>query len=218
MNKENKTSNPKNETKKTTKEKIFDASVDLFSKKGFNDVPVREIARHAGIREGSIYNHYKNKEAIMDAIISYFKLELTQGQISDEMGADLMNHGPEVYFEVGTKMFMERINNPQMEKIYRIICIETYRNEKIREFFNKELLEGPLAGWEDIFNTMIEKKMIKPINPRTLAYAYWSFAVFLLFDCYILKYHENFNSCMNVVLEKMNNHTHFLLESIKIEE
>ena len=37
-NKKNKSSNSQNETKRTTKEKIFDASVDLFSKKGFNGV------------------------------------------------------------------------------------------------------------------------------------------------------------------------------------
>ena len=36
----------------------------IFSQKGFNGVSVREIAREVGIRESSIYNHYKNKEAI----------------------------------------------------------------------------------------------------------------------------------------------------------
>jgi len=211
-----KSSNPENETKKTTKEKIFDASVDLFSEKGFNNVPVREIAKQAGIREGSIYNHYKNKEAILDAIIDYFKSEFTQSQLPEEVGADLMDQGPEAYFEAGSKMFMERINTPQMEKIYRIICIETYHNQKIREFFKKELLKDPLEGWENIFSIMIKKKMIKPVNPRTLAYEYWYFAIFIFFEYFILRYDENFNSCMELGLEKMNNHTRFLLEAIKI--
>ena len=58
--------------KKSTKDKIFDVSIDLFSQKGFDAVSVREIARKVGIRESSIYNHYKNKEAILDAIIDYF--------------------------------------------------------------------------------------------------------------------------------------------------
>jgi len=213
-----KSSNPENEAKKTTKEKIFDASIDLFSKKGFNAVPVREIAKKAGIREGSIYNHYRNKEAILDAIIDYFKSEFTQSSLSEEETADLLEEGPEVFFEVGTKMFMDRINTPQMEKIYRLVCIETYHNEKIREFFKKELLEEPLRGWENIFSIMIEKKMIKPVNPRTLAYEYWSFAIFLFFKYYILEYQEDFDSFMNLSLEKMTKHTRFLLEAIKIKE
>lgn len=217
-NNENKTSNSQNEAKKSTKEKIFDAAVDLFSKKGFNDVPVREIAKHAGIREGSIYNHYENKEAILDAIIDYFKSEFTQGQLSEEEGVNLMDQGPEMYFESGAKMFMDRINTPQIEKIYRLICIETYRNEKIREFFKKELLEEPLAGWEDVFRVMIEKNMIKPVNPRILADEYWSFAISLFFEYFILRYDENFDSFMNIGLERMNNHAHFLLKAIKLEE
>jgi AcrR family transcriptional regulator len=217
-NKDVKASNSQNEGKKTTKEKIFDASVDLFSQKGFNAVTVREIAGQAGIREGSIYNHYKNKEAILDAIIDYFKSEFTQSSLSEEESADLMDQGPEVFFEVGAKMFMDRINTTQMEKIYRLVCIETYRNEKIREFFKKELLKEPLAGWENIFSIMMEKKMIKPVNPRTLAYEYWSFAIFLFFEYYILEYDEDFDSYMNLSLERMINHTRFLLDAVKIEE
>lgn len=215
-NKDLKVTKSENRTKKTTKEKIFDAAIDLFSRKGFNDTSVREIAKQAGIREGSIYNHYKNKEAILDAIIDYFKLEFTQSQIPEEEGADLMDQGPEVYFEVGAKMFMERSNNAQMDKIRRLICIETYRNEKIREFFKKQLLEKPLKGWENVFRIMIEKKMIKPANPKTLAYGYWSFTIFLFFDCYILRYDEDFDSCMKLGLERLTEHTRFLLEAVKI--
>jgi AcrR family transcriptional regulator len=215
--KEIEVSNSQKEAKKPTKEKIFDASVDLFSKKGFNDVSVREIAKKAGIREGSIYNHYQNKEAILDAIIDYFKSEFTQSSLAEEESAALLEEGPEVFFQVGTKMFMDRINTTQMEKIYRLLCIETYHNQKIREFFKKELLEKPLAGWEQIFGIMIEKKMIKPVNPQILAHEYWSFAIFLFFEYFILEY-EDFDSHMNRSLEKMNSHTQFLLEAIKIEE
>ncbi len=215
-NKKIKASNSQNEAKKTTKEKIFDASVDLFSKKGFSDVSVREIAKEAGIREGSIYNHYKNKEAILDAIINYFKSEFNKSSLPEEEGANLMDQGPEVFFVGGAKMFMDRINIPQMEKIWRLVCIETYRNEKIREFFNKEILEEPIAGLENIFKIMIEKKMIKPVDPRTLAYEYWSFAIFLFFEYFILKYHEDFDSYMNQGLEKMIEHTRFMLDAVKI--
>ncbi|EKQ50680.1 MAG: transcriptional regulator [Methanobacterium sp. Maddingley MBC34] len=218
QNKDIKASNSQTEAKKTTKEKIFDASVDLFSEKGFNDVTVREIAKEAGIREGSIYNHYKNKEAILDAIIDYFKSEITQNDLPEEESRKLMDQGPEVFFEDGAQMFMDRINIPQMEKIWRLVCIETYRNEKIREFFKKELLEEPLAGWENIFSIMIEKKMIKPVNPRTLAYEYWSYAIFLFFEYFILKYDEDFDSFMKLGLEKMINHTRFMFDAIKIEE
>lgn len=215
-NSENKATNIQNKTKKPTKEKIFDSAVDLFSKKGYNDVSIREIAKEAGIREGSIYNHYKNKETLLDAIIEYFKTEFNKSNKPEEEFTDFMSQGPEVIFEEGVRLYMERINTRKMEKIWRLICIETYHNDKIREFFNEELLKKPLAGWEELFKTLIGKNMIKPVNPRILAYEYWSFAIFLFFDCYILKYDDDFDFCMKEGLEKMTNHTKFLLESIKL--
>lgn len=202
--------------KKPTKEKIFDVSLDLFSQKGYDRVSVREIAREVGIRESSIYNHYKNKEAILDAIIEYFITELGQSGLPEEEGESLMDQGPEVYFEVGAKMYIDQINTPQMEKIWRLVSIETYHNQKIREFFKKELLENPLNIWEGTFQIMIDKKMIKPVNPRTLAYEYFSFIIFLFFEYFVLKYDEDFDSFMDLALEKITNHTEFMLEAIKV--
>ncbi len=215
MKTEEKTRKSEKNSEKPTKEKIFDASINLFSQKGFNEVSVREIARKVGIRESSIYNHYKNKEAILDAIIDYFMSELAQsGELEGNINK-LMDQGPEVFFEVGGRLFIERMSRAKNEKIWRIISIEVYHNEKIRNFFRKELLEEPLNTWENIFTVMIEKNLIKPYNPRTLAYEYFSFAIYLFFEYYVLKYDEDFDSFMDSALEKMNNHSEFLLKSIR---
>ena len=85
MTNKNSSSKTGNNPEKTTKEKIFDVSLDLFSQKGFDAVSVREIAREVGIRESSIYNHYKSKEAILDAIMEYFMSELQSGPPEEEM-------------------------------------------------------------------------------------------------------------------------------------
>ena len=45
--------------------------VELFSRKGFHGTSVRELARKAGIKESSLYNHYQGKEAILEAILAY---------------------------------------------------------------------------------------------------------------------------------------------------
>jgi len=58
--------------------------------------------------------------------------------------------------------------------------------------------------------------MIKPLNPRTLAYEYFSFIIFLFFEYFVLKYDEDFNSFMDLALKRLGNHTEFLLEAIKV--
>lgn len=215
MKNKNADSNSKIE-KKPTKEKIFDVALDLFSQKGFDAVSVREIAREVGIRESSIYNHYKSKEDILDAIIDYFMSELTQSGPPEEYMDSLMDQGPELFFEIGAKMYVERVNTPTMEKIWRLVSIEMYHNEKIRNFYKEHLLEDPINIWEATFAKMIEKGLIKPFNPRTLAYEYFSFAIYLFFEYFVLRYDEDFDSFMDLALEKMNNHAEFLLKSIKV--
>lgn len=56
---------------KSTKEKIFDAAVDLFAERGFDGVSIRDIGRAVGVSEGAVYKHYASKEAILDSIFAY---------------------------------------------------------------------------------------------------------------------------------------------------
>jgi AcrR family transcriptional regulator len=69
---------------KTTKQKIFDSAIDLFSKKGFSGVSIREIARSVGIKESSLYNHFKNKDDILAQIFDYFQKEMKKTSLSEE--------------------------------------------------------------------------------------------------------------------------------------
>ena len=50
----------------TTKEKITETALDLFSQRGYDGVSVRDIARAVGIRESSIYNHFQGKRAVFE--------------------------------------------------------------------------------------------------------------------------------------------------------
>jgi AcrR family transcriptional regulator len=204
--------------KKSTKDKIFDVSVNLFSKKGFDAVSMREIGREVGIRESSIYNHYQNKEAILDSIIDFFFSEIEASNIPEEQMDELMMMGPDVFFEMGSKMFIERMSTPKTEKIWRIISIEVFHNEKIRKLFVEELLEAPINGWEIIFTKMMKKNLIKQYDPKILAREYFSFAIFLYFEYFILRYDTDYESFMDLALKKMADHANFITDSIKIEK
>ncbi len=74
---------------KGTKEQILDAAIDLFSQKGYDAVSIRDIARAVGIRESSIYNHYKGKEDILDTIMNFFMIELSKPD-PDEVPMEVM--------------------------------------------------------------------------------------------------------------------------------
>ena len=52
----------------TTKNRILKEAYDMFIQKGFQGTSMRDIASAAGIKAGSIYNHFKGKEEIFEAV------------------------------------------------------------------------------------------------------------------------------------------------------
>ena len=54
---------------KRTRQAIEDAAYELFLEQGYSATSMRQIAHHAGIALGGIYNHFKGKDDIFEAII-----------------------------------------------------------------------------------------------------------------------------------------------------
>lgn len=52
-----------------SKQKIIDASIELFSEFGFAGTPISKIAKEAGVSKGLIYNYFETKEDIVKGII-----------------------------------------------------------------------------------------------------------------------------------------------------
>ncbi len=53
-------------------------------------------------------------------------------------------------------------------------------------------------------------------DPKILAREYFSYAIFLYFEYFILKYDTEYASFMDLAWNKMADHTKFILDSIKI--
>src|ERR1044071_4792741 len=49
------------------REKVLVAARELFAEKGF-DVPLDEIAGHAGVGPGTVYRHFPTKQALFQAV------------------------------------------------------------------------------------------------------------------------------------------------------
>ncbi|MBO0703216.1 MAG: helix-turn-helix transcriptional regulator, partial [Candidatus Dormibacteraeota bacterium] len=43
------------------RERIVEASLRVMAKRGVTNATTKEIAREAGVSEGSLYNHFENK-------------------------------------------------------------------------------------------------------------------------------------------------------------
>jgi AcrR family transcriptional regulator len=52
-----------------TRQQILDASLRLFSERGFARTTVRDIARQAGITDAAIYYHFDSKRELLEALV-----------------------------------------------------------------------------------------------------------------------------------------------------
>ncbi len=80
---------------KNAREKILKAADRLFGEIGFDAATTREIARKSGANKALIYYHFKNKEALFEAVFESYYQRLTetlqaplmeQGDLRERMG------------------------------------------------------------------------------------------------------------------------------------
>jgi AcrR family transcriptional regulator len=50
-------------------EKILQSALELYAKEGYNATSTSKVAKHAGVSEGLIFRHFRNKEGLLQAIL-----------------------------------------------------------------------------------------------------------------------------------------------------
>ena len=206
-----------------TKEKIFDVSLDLFSKKGYDSVSLREIAEEVGIKKSSIYSHYPSKEAILMDIFEYltdlFKYnELLNNQdLLLTTDNELLVENPELFYHKGSEAVKEMFLQEKNLKIWKLIFIQMHHNETIRLFFQNELLVKPWIFWKGFFTILKEKGIIrKDSNPELLAKEYYSFPIYLLLEI-CAEYDDIPKNTLDDFFKQVEEHANFLLDCVKVK-
>ena len=83
----------------STKQRILDAAYRRFVKNGYQGSSMRDIAEEAGIKAGSIYNHFPGKEEIFEAVFiekhPMFRilaiLDKSKGKTAEELLTNAIN-------------------------------------------------------------------------------------------------------------------------------
>lgn len=57
------------EMRESRRKQIMDAALELFASEGYSHCSISQLASHAGISKGLVYNYFDSKEALLIAII-----------------------------------------------------------------------------------------------------------------------------------------------------
>src|SRR2546425_6372248 len=73
-----------------TRERILDAALEVFARKGYHRAIVDDIVRTSGTSKGAVYHHFPNKEAVFLALVDDFAARLARSAaaaIAEQHGA-----------------------------------------------------------------------------------------------------------------------------------
>lgn len=144
----------------STRDKIMDVALHMFSERGYEAVSIRDICGEVGIKESTLYYHFKNKKDILDSLVAKFKAhidsllvhvdEITalpqkkKNKKNDDIGAQMMD----------SYMMDSYLFDPFCNLMLRLMMIEQFHNEEIRALYEKTLFTDPYEIQLEVFNRL----------------------------------------------------------------
>lgn len=153
----------------TTKQKILESTIEAISEKGYAPTTTKEIAKRAGVSEGTIFKYYGSKQDLLR--------EIVDKTIKDFRNYSINKAIPEVFAEAEEKSPQDFLNRLMRERAeffekhssaMQVIIQETMIDESIRETFRQEVWTEMMKVSDHIFNRAKELGKFRDVDNRTL--------------------------------------------------
>jgi AcrR family transcriptional regulator len=162
-----------------TKNQILETAAHLFACKGYDNVSIREIVKEVGVKESSLYNHFKSKQDILDVLLNEFALRAQSTRPTYEQLKKMITIMSlkeilkNIMFSVG------RNTDAILENTFIIIQSEKFRKPRAAEVYFSYLVIEPAAYYQNLIDMMIDRNMIKDKNTQEIIkqYCYTATAV-----------------------------------------
>ena len=197
---------------KGTKKKIFDTALLLFATQGYKATTMRQIAKKVGIQQSAIYNHFKNKEAILEAAIDRLSKSHLINIFEDKEPIELYKKGRLLLKNIAN-MFKLISYDTKSDLLFRFMMQELFNNEKLRYFYNEEFYQKNVKKLSAIFFLMMQDEMIISTDPLLLANEFFSPLFFYQLQIIRLKADNKSTSAAATLFEK---HVELFWDRIKI--
>ena len=140
-----------------TREKIMDVALHMFSERGYEAVSIRDICGEVGIKESTLYYHFKNKKDILDSLVEKFRThidgllthvdEITENP-AKKKGKNIENQMVDSY------MMDSYLFDPFCNLMLRLMMIEQFHNEEIRALYEKTMFTDPYEIQLNVFRKL----------------------------------------------------------------
>jgi AcrR family transcriptional regulator len=149
-----------------TRQRILEAGLSVFSKKGYLGATTREIAGEAEIAEVTLFRHFSSKEKLFEEVIhSYTFLPTLKGLLPELRGMDY----PEALSEIARR-FLGRLS--ERRELIQIMNSEVrLYPTKVKEIYHN-FVDGVFGTLASYFKEMQSKGILKEFNHELGARAF----------------------------------------------
>ena len=177
----------------TTKERIADEALTLFAAKGFRGTTVKDIADAVGIKDASLYKHFKSKKEILNTIVEEAYVHM--GNMSDSLGIPsgdgsledaaefFRGINRETIIALGKEVFKFYLTDDYMSRFWKLANLEQYNNRDFYELYRRLFTEEGIEYQKNLFAEMIRMGAFREGDPEVMAYNFYS-PIFLLLHRY----------------------------------
>ena len=152
----------------TTRERILDETLTLFAENGYDGTSVEQIAEKVGIKAPSLYNHFKGKEDILNALI-----DMAEARYEEFFGSGRqigkLPESKEEFIRSAIQRVSFTMHDPMIRKMRKFLVREQFRNERFAEITTKHQLDGVQGMYASIIKGMMRKGLFKEDDPELLA-------------------------------------------------
>ena len=152
----------------STKERILEEALTLFSERGYDGTGVDLIAERAGIKGPSLYKHFKGKEDILNTLI-----DAAEARYDEFFGSEKHIGSIPESREEFIRRTMERIeftiHDPMIRKIRIFLVKEQFRNERLAAVTTRHQTDGVVGMFEKIISGMMKAGLVKEDDAKMLA-------------------------------------------------
>ena len=161
--------------KGTTKQEILDAALELFSVQGYEATSISQLADAVGIRKASLYSHFENKQAILDALMQTTLEQYEKHSIFSNADWDDpdFTKGKEMTPEIAVEMLRVHVHyilhNPQISRARKMLTIEQFRNPQMAALQTKQNYTDVMRYCTGLVRFLIRQGRLADINPEIMA-------------------------------------------------
>ena len=156
---------------------------------GYNGTSVKNIADAVGIKDSSLYKHFKSKEEILNAIV--LRVEQHMDEMSLHFGlpiGDDYSQAAAVYervqidslIELSKNLFRFYLKDSYMSRFWKMGNMERFRNQEVYSLFYDIYLERSMNYQTGLFAEMMKRHIFYDADPQVAAMNFYAPLFFLL--------------------------------------